>query len=350
MVQRYVVNDNLHSQLSNAGRPAQAHIDETPTGPMAYGKVKALEIESQEGLTDFTMGGNVTGVCWSINPYVGCLHACRYCYVPNTVHVERNRWGTYVVAKHNLPQVLRKELKRRKPMTTYLSTATDPYQAPERIHGITRACLRLLARHDWPVDVLTRSPLVLRDLDLLQRFTRLRVGMSVPTMDDAARRLLEPAAPPIGARLRALGRLTKAGIPVYANYTPAYPPTGFTASDVAENFAKAGVQWVNTTEFRRVPSYLGKLWDDTHKTEWSDLARFIADPKRQEQWFRDISRHLTRAGIAVRTSFYNPPFDLTKPYEETRQMRLETEEARPLTSLPNPWWAEPALPMLTIPR
>jgi len=344
---RYIVNDNLHSQLSKATRPAQCRIDDEAPKPAAeaYGKVRALEIESEEALTDFTMGGSVTGVAWSINPYVGCLHACRYCYVPNTMHVERQRWGTYVVAKHNLPQRLRKELKHRKRLSVYISTSTDPYQAPEREHGITRACLRLLAREDWPVEVLTRSPLVLRDLDILKRLTRVRVGLSVPTIDDEARQALEPAAPAIPARLSALRKVADAGLPVFANYTPAYPPTnGHTMADVAEAFAKAGVHWINTTGWRRIPHILGPLWDRFHKTPWARLVKFIGDEKGQEALYADLVKEMRRVDIPVHTGFFNPPFDLAEPYEATSQMKLEVEESAP-EPVVAPWWGQPAGPL-----
>lgn len=327
---RYRFNDHLHSQLSRAGRPAQRRIDAPDAAPArsAHGPCRLLELSSETALNDFTMGGTVRGVAWSLNPYLGCLHACRYCYVPDTMHLERHRWGTYVAVKHNLPARLRIELQQRPRRTVYLSTATDPYQAPEREHQVTRRCLRLLARHDWPIEVLTRSPLVLRDLALLQRFTRIRVGLSVPTLDDEARRLLEPNAPPIPARLNALRRLADAGLTVFANYSPAYPPTrGITMADAAEAFRNAGVAWVNTSYWRRVPSFLGPLWDRFHATEWKPLAQFMADPQKQRELRSQLGKALKGVAIPLHTGFFNPPFDLTPRHEATSQMPLEVEPA-----------------------
>lgn len=277
-------------------------------GRPSVGQSAVQEMESESALTDFTMGDRFTGVAWSLNPYVGCLHACSYCFVPKTMHLERRRWGRYVIVKQNLATVLRRELEEKRQLTVYVSTATDPYQPVEADRGITRSCLQLLARKDWPVDVLTRSPLVLRDIDVLLSFRRARVGLSVPTLDDAARRLVEPHAPPVRARLAALRTLARAGLTVYANYTPAYPPSErFPAPAIAETFADAGVQWVNTSPWRYPSAFLGSLWDRTHRTKWARLARFVGNPVRQASFRRALDAAFERAGVPLRTGFFNEP-------------------------------------------
>jgi DNA repair photolyase len=304
-------NDALHSQLSKGRRPAQVQIDalERGVGRLAFGGCTVQEIESQTALTDFTMGDMVTGVAWSLNPYVGCLHNCRYCFVPNTIHAERQRWGTYVLVKHNLPNLLRRELEEYPAKGVFISTSTDPYQPVEAEKRVTRNCLRLLARKDWPVDILTRSPLVTRDIDLFERFTRLRVGLSVPTMDDAARRVIEPTAPTIPARLEALRTLADAGLTTYANYAPAYPPTdGTTAETIARAFSEAGVQWVNTTAWRFQSTYLAGLWDETHRTEWAHLTRFVGDVERQKSFRIELDDAFDAIGLKLRTGFFNEPY------------------------------------------
>ena len=307
---KYQVNDARHSQLAKQHAPEQTQIDSLTrgVGRLGFGDCEVKEMTAKSALTDFTMGGRATGVAWSLNPYVGCLHACRYCYVPNTMHVERRRWGEYVVVKHNLPTVLRKELEEFDELTVFISTSTDPYQSVEAERRVTRSCLELLARKDWPVDILTRSPLVLRDVDVLRRFRRVRVGLSVPTLDDDVRRVVEPNAPPIAARLKALRGLADAGLTTYANYTPAYPATGFTPADVARTFREAGVQWVNTSAWRYQPAYLAELWEDFKPTTWSQLPRFVASPLRQRLFRRQLDDAFSSQGLRLRTGFFNPPF------------------------------------------
>src|ERR1041385_715881 len=256
-------NDAVHPTLSRAHALSQLRLDQTDTGRASYGACQVLESDGAGGLTDFTMGGNVKGEAWSVNPYSGCLHACSYCYVPDTIHAERQRWGTYVVVKRDLPtrlaQAMVKAERAGKKQTAYFSTATDPYQPAEAEHRITRRCLEVLVRRDWPIEVLSRSPLVTRDLDLFTQFGQIRVGLSIPTMDDELRKVLEPNAPPVRARLDALRKLSDAGIPTFANYTPACPQTTHTPDQIAREYLEAGAQGVNSTRWKRRATTLGAL-------------------------------------------------------------------------------------------
>lgn len=305
-----IINDKLHAQVAKAHRPEQVQIDavERGVGKLAFGGCAVQEMTAQSALTDFTMGQRFSGLAWSINPYVGCLHRCTYCFVPNTLHVERRRWGTYVIVKQNFPAVLRKELEEKQELTVFISTSTDPYQPIEAERRITRSCLRLLARKDWPVDILTRSPLVLRDVDILKRFSRLRVGLSIPTLDEDARRAIEPNAPPIAKRLETLRVLADAGFTTYANYTPAYPLSGgYTADDVASAFKKAGAHWVNTSQWKFQSTYLAGMFDTLKRTEWAGLSKFVGNNARQGALRRDLDRAFEHAGMSLRTGFFNEP-------------------------------------------
>jgi DNA repair photolyase len=305
-----IINDRLHSQVAKGHRPEQVQIDaiQRGVGKLAFGGCTVQEMTAQSALTDFTMGDMHTGLAWSINPYVGCLHRCTYCFVPNTLHVERKRWGTYVIVKHNLPSILRRELEEKPELTVFISTSTDPYQPIEAERRITRSCLRLLARKDWPVDILTRSPLVLRDMDVLKRFSRLRVGLSVPTLDEEARRVIEPNAPPIAKRLEALRTLADEGFTTYANYTPAYPLSGgYTADDVASTFKKAGAKWVNTSQWKFQATYLAGMFDALKRTEWAGLSKFVGNNTRQGSLRRDLDRAFDKVGLSLRTGFFNEP-------------------------------------------
>lgn len=305
------IDDRLHPQLRRARPLAQTRVDEPGTGAgrPRYGDVQVQAVPARSALTDFTMGGNVSGLAWSLNPYTGCMHRCTYCYVPDTMKVERGRWGRYVLRKEGLENVLARELRRLPRKTVYLSTGTDPYQPVEQEHRQTRACLELLLKHDWPVEILTRSPLVLRDLDLLTEFSQVRVGLSVPTLDDRARAAVEPHAPPIDARLETLHALSEAGLQTFANYTPAYPFTGgFTPQDLVDTFAMVGVQWMNTTPWRRMETVLPALRARLDGTEWEEMLARVRDTDRQRGLQRALERAAARAGLEVQHGFFNPPF------------------------------------------
>lgn len=160
-----------------------------------------------------------------INPYVGCQHGCSYCYARYmkkfTGHKEA--WGTFVDVKINAAELLQKEIPRKKKAPVWISGVCDPYQPLEEKYRLTRQCLQILARNDWPVVVQTRSPLVLRDLDILREMKGVEVGFSVTTADDDIRKLFEPAAPPIPARIAALAKLHRSRIRTYAMIAPLLP-------------------------------------------------------------------------------------------------------------------------------
>jgi DNA repair photolyase len=162
-----------------------------------------------------------------INPYVGCQHACSYCYARFmkrfTGHKEA--WGEFVDVKINAPDLLKIEIKKKKPGKIWISGVCDPYQPLEAKYRLTRRCLEILALYDWPVVVQTRSPLVLRDTDILKEIKNLEVGFSIPTADDKIRKLFEPRTASIKARIDALDELHQAGIKTYAMIAPILPGT-----------------------------------------------------------------------------------------------------------------------------
>ncbi len=160
-----------------------------------------------------------------INPYTGCQHNCSYCYARFmkrfTGHSEP--WGQFVDVKVTAPELLRQEITKKKRDRVWISGVCDPYQPLESKYQLTRQCLEILAQNNWPVTIQTRSPLVLRDLDILKEGRDFEVGLSVTTADDTIRKLFEPNAPPIMARVRALDELHHAGIRTFAMIAPMLP-------------------------------------------------------------------------------------------------------------------------------
>ncbi|MGB8873524.1 MAG: radical SAM protein [Desulfobaccales bacterium] len=182
-----------------------------------------LEIRIKSAL----VRSRIPGVDYVINPYLGCGHGCRYCYavfMRKYSHHPKLPWGSFVEAKINIAEVLDSELHRkRRQGRALLSSVCDPYQPLENRYRLTRACLEVLRDRGWGIDILTRSPLVTRDLDLLAATPGVSVGFSIPTDDDAVRKVLEPHAPPIGARLSALSKLHEAGISTWVFVAPILP-------------------------------------------------------------------------------------------------------------------------------
>lgn len=166
-----------------------------------------------------------------VNPYVGCMLACPFCYAQHRADFSRSlaglpssAWGKWVDVKVNAAAVLQAELARHAPGVVRMSPiVTDPYQPIERKFRITRACLSVVADTQFVPVVLTRSSSVLEDLPLLARAHRARVGVSIPTDDDAVRDAFEPSTEPIAARLATLRALRRDGIETFAVVQPMLP-------------------------------------------------------------------------------------------------------------------------------
>jgi DNA repair photolyase len=169
---------------------------------------------------------------WSLNPYMGCVHRCTFCYVRAFEHrAERpfdERYGRSIRVKINVAEVLRTELAR----TTWqredvaIGAATDPYQPAEGRYRLTRACLEVLAEAETPFSIITRGPMIVRDLDVLTeaaRRVKVAVTFSIPTVDLDVWRRTEPSTAPPAQRLKALSKLVDAGIRASVGMAPVLP-------------------------------------------------------------------------------------------------------------------------------
>jgi len=172
------------------------------------------------------------GFRWSLNPYMGCVHRCTFCYVR---HFERrsdrpsdDRYGTSIRVKVNVAEVLRKELARTswKYEHVAIGAATDPYQPAEGRYRLTRACLEALRDFSNPFSIITRGPMIVRDLDVLVEASRraeVAVTFSIPTLDEEVWRKTEPSTAHPRQRLRALKQLVDAGVDARVGMAPILP-------------------------------------------------------------------------------------------------------------------------------
>jgi DNA repair photolyase len=169
---------------------------------------------------------------WSLNPYMGCAHRCTFCYVRGferrADRPSGEAYGRSVRVKVNVAEVLRRELASRawKREVVAIGAATDPYQPAEGRYRITRACLQAFADARSPFSLITRGPLVVRDVDVLQRAApraEVDVTFSVPTLDRDIWRRTEPGTAPPRQRLRALRILVEAGIDAGVGIAPILP-------------------------------------------------------------------------------------------------------------------------------
>jgi len=162
---------------------------------------------------------------YALNAYVGCQHSCIYCYAKFmkrfTGHSEL--WGEFVDVKINAPELLDCEVKKKKKGNVWISGVCDAYQPLEKKYQLTRRCIEILVENGWPFTVLTKSPLVLRDIELLKKAKDSEVGFTITTADEKVRKIFEPNAPPIAKRVEALDILHTAGIKTFVMIAPLLP-------------------------------------------------------------------------------------------------------------------------------
>lgn len=162
---------------------------------------------------------------WTLNPYIGCSHGCRYCYArfmkKFTGHLEP--WGEFVDIKINAAELLPKEVKRKPIGKVWISGVCDPYQPVEKEYELTRRCLEILVKNGWPISIQTKSPLVLRDLDLLKKAKEVEVCLSLATSNERIKKLFELNSPTIEERIEALRILHQAKIPTRVMIAPLLP-------------------------------------------------------------------------------------------------------------------------------
>ena len=171
-------------------------------------------------------------MAYSMNPYQGCEHGCVYCYARNT----HNYWGMgaaldfekRILVKTQAPDLLRKQFQKKSwtPQTIMLSGNTDAYQPAEKKYKITRKCLQVFLEHRHPVGIITKNALLLRDLDLLLPLAEeglVSVYISLTSLHEPTRRLLEPRTASVQKRLKAIKTLREAGVPVRVMLAPIIP-------------------------------------------------------------------------------------------------------------------------------
>lgn len=224
-------------------------------------KIEEIEAKSMLVLS------NLPDTDYVVNPYTGCQFACLYCYASfmgRFVNEPRSNWGNYVYVKSNAVDVIREELAKwsdkRCQSSVLLSSVTDPYQGLEKKYQLTRGILEAFLERKYPglVSILTKSPLVLRDVDVIKQLPNAEVGMTITTTDDNLSHFLEVAAPLATQRLETLRKLNDSGLKTYAFVGPLLPHFRYESHLLDKLFseiARSGVQQVYI-EHINLPQYI----------------------------------------------------------------------------------------------
>ena len=260
------------------------------------------------------------GFGWSLNPYTGCEHRCAFCYVrAYELRADRpfdDRYGRTVRIKVNVAGVLRSELSRRswKKETVVIGAATDPYQPAEGRYRLTRQCLEVLRDFSNPAGMITRGPMIVRDIDVLSDLARrasLHITFSIPTIDDEIWRRTEPGTAHPRQRLRAIEKLVAAGIDVGVGMAPILPgltdrPDRLEAVVKAARAAGATGLWAGMLHLRdgtreHFMSVLGRHWPElVPRYERAYRDRAYLPTAFGEQTMKEVARLRAAHGVGDR--------------------------------------------------
>jgi DNA repair photolyase len=197
---------------------------ESPPGTVRIREVECRSLLNKSGLADY-----------AVNCYAGCSHGCRYCYARFATRYSHpgESWGDFVDVKINAPTVLEKELRRRRAGRVFMSSVCDGWQPAESGYGLSGQCLEMLIRRGFPVTILTKSGLILRDLGLLAGKPDVELGVTVTALNEDVRKYIEPAGAATESRFHVLEEARRRGIETYAFVGPLLP--GLT--DTEENLS-----------------------------------------------------------------------------------------------------------------
>jgi DNA repair photolyase len=276
------------------------------------------------------------GFAWSLNPYTGCEHRCAFCYVRAfELRADRpfdDRYGRTIRVKVNVAAVLRGELSRRswRKETVVVGAATDPYQPAEGRYRLTRQCLEVMRDFSNPTAMITRGPMIVRDIDVLSALARraeVHITFSIPTVDDDIWRKTEPGTAHPRQRLKALEKLVTAGIDVGVGMAPILPglsdrPDQIEAVVKAARAAGATGLWAGMLHLKdgtrdHFMSVLGKHWPElVPRYEQAYRDRAYLPPSFAEKTMDEVARLRSSNGVTDRRRV------ILKPQPEPEQLTL----------------------------
>jgi DNA repair photolyase len=251
---------------------------------------------------------NSSGISdYSLNCYTGCAHGCAYCYARymQRFHPHPEPWGEFVDVKVNAAEVLKRQLRRARPGEVFVSSACDGWQPIEADCRLTRRCCELLLERGFQVNVLTKSALVLRDLDIVAGRTA-RIATTITTLDDRLQALWEPAAAPIDRRWHVLREARRAGLATAIMFGPLLP---FLSDDqgsieaMFERAAKLNVDSISVDALNarpRVWPAVADLLRDHFPALRESYRRLLFDSRTRGAYLSDLGSRVRAAAKRLR--------------------------------------------------
>ena len=254
-------------------------------------EIEAKSLLNRSGISDY-----------AVNCYLGCQHKCCYCYAAFMTRFRPHPepWGDFVDVKINAPATLERQVKRMPLGRVFISSVCDPWQPLESRYGLTRSCLEILLRCDYPVTLLTKSALAKRDLDLMTSSRELELGVTLTTLHEPLRRLIEPGASSAEDRLTLLEEGKSKGIKIYAFLGPFLPGLSDTEENLSAlmgRIANIGVEYCYVDILNPRPkvwSSLRALLLENFPDGVAPTRRMLYNKKERTMYQRIMKDHILR--------------------------------------------------------
>ncbi|WP_297501751.1 radical SAM protein, partial [Thermococcus sp.] len=231
----------------------------------------------------------IPGVDWSLNQYVGCAFACKYCYARFlTRWKDYGEWGSWVEVKTNAPDLARKRVAGK----IVMSTVSDPYQPLEAELRLTRRVLRYMDKRNELI-ILTKSPLITRDIDLFKLFRSIEVGLTIKGFTGRAKRLFEPLTPIHEARVNALRELKEAGLRTYAFVSPIIPGVTDVSAIVEDTRGFVDYYFFEMLNLRAA----GKEFQELLRGEYPESYGVLTDRGRFREFILGLREEIKSLGV-----------------------------------------------------
>ncbi|WP_250543584.1 SPL family radical SAM protein [Methanocaldococcus lauensis] len=259
-------------------------------------KLKLIKIKAKKSFTPT----KIPGADYVINQYVGCQYSCMYCYAKFMCRwYKYGKWGEWIVVKENLPELVKKENVKGK---VYMSSVSDPYQPIEKKLELTRDILKSMNKN-IKLGILTKSDLVLRDIDVFKEFKDIEVGLTINGFNKYIKKKIEPFYPTTEKRMDALKILHENGIKNYAFISPIIPNLVDVGELIKETKNFTDFYWFEFLNLRAS----GKEFRKWLKQNYPESYEVLSDKVKAEKYIKDVIEIIKSNNIKVRGVCINHP-------------------------------------------
>ncbi len=252
-------------------------------------KIKIIKVKAKKAFTPT----KIPGADYVINQYVGCEHACLYCYAKfMSKWYNYGKWGKWVVVKENLPELVKSEHVKGE---VYMSSVSDPYQPIERKIKLTRKILKRMKKK-VRLRILTKSDLILRDIDIFKEFEDIGVGLTINGFDGKLKKEIEPFSPTNGKRIEALKMLQENGIKTYAFVSPIIPKLVDVEELIKETKGFVDFYWFEFLNLRAS----GKNFRQWLRNNYPESYNLISDKHEAGKYMKKVIDIIKNSNIYVK--------------------------------------------------